>query len=103
MENKKNPKVTLDNYSKIFMQLGLVLALFLSYVVIEKKSFKQYKVLQGVLMNQVIDEEPPIIKPRELETPKIEPPVLPEKIQAVDDDEDVNETVLPSIDPDDTE
>ena len=54
-------------------------------------------------MNQVIDEEPPIIKPRELETPKIEPPVLPEKIQAVDDDEDVNETVLPSIDPDDTE
>jgi protein TonB len=30
MENKKNPKVTLDNYSKIFIQLGLVLALFLS-------------------------------------------------------------------------
>ena len=57
MENKKNPKVTLDNYSKIFIQLGLVLALFLSYVVIEKKSFRQYKALQGVSMNQDIDED----------------------------------------------
>ena len=57
MENKKNPKVTLDNYSKIFIQLGLVLALFLSYVVIEKKSLRQYKALQGVSMNQDIDED----------------------------------------------
>ena len=102
MENKKNPKVTLDNYSKIFIQLGLVLALFLSYVVIEKKSFRQYKVLQGVSMNQDIDEEPPIIKPRELETPKTEPPVLPEKIEVVDDD-DVNETDIQSKVPDETE
>ena len=102
MENKKNPKVTLDNYSKIFIQLGLVLALFLSYVVIEKKSFRQYKVLQGVSMNQDIDEEPPIIKPRELETPKTEPPVLPEKIEVVDDD-DVNETDIQSKVPDEIE
>ena len=102
MENKKNPKVTLDNYSKIFIQLGLVLALFLSYVVIEKKSFRQYKVLQGVSMNQDIDEEPPIIKPRELEIPKTEPPVLPEKIEVVDDD-DVNETDIQSKVPDETE
>jgi protein TonB len=102
MENKKNPKVTLDNYSKIFIQLGLVLALFISYVVIEKKSFRQYKVLQGVSMNQDIDEEPPIIKPRELETPKTEPPVLPEKIEVVDDD-DVNETVIQFKVPDETE
>ena len=103
MENKKNPKVTLDNYSKIFIQLGLVLALFLSYVVIEKKSFRQYKALQGVSMNQDIDEEPPITEPRELETPKTEPPVLPEKIEVVDDDVDVNETVLQSTEPDETE
>ncbi|MDA8730872.1 energy transducer TonB [Flavobacteriaceae bacterium] len=103
MENKKNPKVTLDNYSKIFMQLGLVLALFISYVVIEKKSFKHYKVLQGVSMDQVLNEEPPIIESRELETPKIEPPVQPEKIEVIDDDEDVNETVILPTDPDETE
>ena len=103
MENKKNPKVTLDNYSKIFIQLGLVLALFISYVVIEKKSFRQYKVLQGVSMNQDIDEEPPIIKPRELETPKTEPPVLPEKIEVVEDEKEVEETVIESTETDETE
>ena len=53
-------------------------------------------------MNQDIDEEPPIIKPRELETPKTEPPVLPEKIEVVDDD-DVNETVIQFKVPDETE
>ena len=52
-------------------------------------------------MNQDIDEEPPIIKPRELETPKTEPPVLPEKIEVVDDD--VNETDIQSKVPDEIE
>ena len=54
-------------------------------------------------MNQDIDEEPPITEPRELETPKTEPPVLPEKIEVVDDDVDVNETVIQSTEPDETE
>ena len=40
---------------------------------------------------------------RELETPKTEPPVLPEKIEVVDDDVDVNETVIQSTEPDETE
>ena len=37
MEIKKNPKSNLENYSKIFMQIGLVLALFVTYAAIEKK------------------------------------------------------------------
>ena len=46
----------------------------------------------------------PITEPRELETPKTEPPVLPEKIEVVDDDDvDVNETVIQSTEPDETE
>ena len=31
MEIKKNPKSNLENYSKLFMQIGLVLALFITY------------------------------------------------------------------------
>ena len=72
-------------------------------MVIEKKSLRQYKALQGVSMNQDIDEEPPITEPRELETPKTEPPVLPEKIEVVDDDVYVNETLIQSTEPDETE
>ena len=39
MEIKKNPKSNLENYSKLFMQLGLVLALFVTYVAIENKTY----------------------------------------------------------------
>ena len=39
MEIKKSPKSNLENFSKIFMQIGLVLALFITYVAIEKKTF----------------------------------------------------------------
>ena len=35
MKLKKNPKANLDNYSKLFMQLGLALALFICYLTIE--------------------------------------------------------------------
>ena len=35
MEIKKSPKSNLENFSKIFMQIGLVLALFVTYVAID--------------------------------------------------------------------
>tara|TARA_R110001632_G_scaffold44744_2_gene113619 strand:- start:3523 stop:4254 length:732 start_codon:yes stop_codon:yes gene_type:complete len=38
MENKKNPKYRLENYNKLFMQLGLVLALFIAYTAVEHKT-----------------------------------------------------------------
>ena len=41
MQIKKTPKQTLENYSKIFMQLGLVVALFVAYLVIEQKSYQE--------------------------------------------------------------
>ena len=40
-KTKKYPKVSLDNYSKLFMQLGLVLALFVVYVAIEQKTLQK--------------------------------------------------------------
>ena len=39
MEIKKSPKSNLENFSKIFMQIGLVLALFVTYVAIEQKTY----------------------------------------------------------------
>lgn len=39
MEVKKNPKSNMENFTKLFMQLGLVLALFIVYVAIEHKTY----------------------------------------------------------------
>ncbi|QXP72981.1 energy transducer TonB [Tenacibaculum sp. HL-MS23] len=105
MEIKKNPKSNLENYSKLFMQLGLVLALFITYVAIENKTYdKQYGDLGMANMASEIEEEtielivePPKPKPN---TP---PPPAPEKIEIVEDEKEVEETIIESTETDESE
>lgn len=102
MQAKKNPKFQLENYSKIFMQLGLVLSLFVVYVVIEHKSEeKGFAALGSAQMIELPDEIPPITVVKEPEIPKQEPkaPTLSEK---VDNDSKLEEDILKptDIDPD---
>lgn len=105
MEIKKNPKSNLENYSKLFMQLGLVLALFVTYVAIENKTYdKEYGDLGVADMASDVDEEtielqiePP--KPQ----PKTPPPPTPEKIEVVEDEKEIEETVLESTETDESE
>ena len=47
MEIKKNPKSNLENYSKLFIQLGLVLALFVVFVSMENKTYDREVNLLG--------------------------------------------------------
>lgn len=104
MEIKKNPKSNLENYSKIFMQLGLVLALFVTYVAIEKKTFdKVYGDLGDITMNADLEEEIPITERVEPVKPKTPPPPTPEKIEVVEDEKEVEETVIESTETDETE
>ena len=102
MEIKKNPKSNLENYSKLFMQLGLVLALFVTYVAIEKKTFdRQFGDLGDVNMNADMEEEIPITERIEPEIPKTPPPPTPEKIEVVEDEKEVEETVIESTEVED--
>ncbi|MFY0602561.1 MAG: energy transducer TonB [Flavobacteriaceae bacterium] len=104
MEIKKNPKSNLENYSKIFMQIGLVLALFITYVAIEKKTFdKQYADLGDANMNADMEEDIPITERIEPVKPKTPPPPTPEKIEVVEDEKEVEETVIESTETDETE
>lgn len=104
MEIKKNPKSNLENYSKIFMQIGLVLALFVTYVAIEKKTFdKTYGDLGTVNMSAEMEEEIPITERPEPIKPKTPPPPTPEKIEVVEDEKEVEETIIESTETDETE
>lgn len=104
MEIKKNPKSNLENYSKIFMQIGLVLALFVTYAAIEQKTYeKTVEDLGVVSMNAIVEEEIPITERVEPVKPKTPPPPAPEKIEIVEDKEDVEETVIESTETDETE
>ncbi|QTE24366.1 energy transducer TonB [Polaribacter cellanae] len=104
MEIKKNPKSNLENYSKIFMQIGLVLALFVTYAAIEKKTYDKVIGDLGVVnMNAEMEEDIPITERVEPVKPKTPPPPTPEKIEVVEDEKEVEETVIESTETDETE
>ncbi|WP_299057642.1 energy transducer TonB [uncultured Polaribacter sp.] len=104
MEIKKNPKSNLENYSKIFMQIGLVLALFVTYAAIEKKTYdRNIGDLGTVNMNAEMEEDIPITERIEPVQPKTPPPPAPEKIEIVEDEKEVEETVIESTETDETE
>ena len=104
MEVKKNPKSNLENYSKLFIQLGLVLALFVVYVSIENKTYAKDADLFGDANMQNEDEEDiPITERIEPVKPKAPPPPAPEKIEIVEDEKEVEETVIETTETDETE
>lgn len=104
MQIKKNPKSNLENFSKIFMQIGLVLALFVTYAAIEQKTYdKTYGDLAVVSMDAEMEEEVPITERIEPVKPKTPPPPTPEKIEVVEDEKEIEETVIESTETDETE
>jgi protein TonB len=106
MEIKKNPKSNLENFSKIFMQIGLVLALFVTYAVIEQKTYdKTYGELAVADMRSEMEEDIPIVM-QQPEPPKQKPPPpppTPEKIEIVEDEKEIEETVMETTETDENE
>ncbi len=101
MQIKKNPKANLENYTKLFMQLGLVLSLLVVYLAIEKKTYDRVIDDLGPVVLNMEDDEQTIeieqIKPPEPKTP---PPPTPDKIEVVEDEEEIEETVIESTETD---
>lgn len=97
MQVKKNPKANLETYTKLFMQLGLVLALLVVYLAIEKKTYDRVIAELGPASYNAEDEEQTIeieqVKPPEQQAA---PPPTPDKIEIVEDEKEVEETVIKS-------
>ena len=104
MKLKKSPKATLENYSKLFLQLGLVLALFLVYEFIEIKSYdRTFKSMKGVIVSEELKEDTQIIPKIEIDRPLVQAPAIPEQITIVEDELDVTETIIESTETDEFE
>ncbi|UMB52754.1 energy transducer TonB [Lutibacter sp. A64] len=100
---KKHPKANLENYSKLFAQLGLVLSLFIAYLLIQNKTTdSQITILSGQ-DRQLIDASEQLVDIK-FEKPKVkeQPPkkVIIDVIDQVKDDVDVVETLIevPDVD-----
>ena len=104
MEIKKNENVKLENYSKLFLQLGLVLSLLIVYLGIEYKVYeREIDSLQGVVNEEIIEEMIPITERIEQVKPPPPPPPAPEVIEIVEDQSEIEETVLESTETDENE
>lgn len=104
MDIKKYPKKKLENYSKIFFQIGLVLTLFVVYKTIELKTYETVTVkdLGTVTFTSMMVEDIPIVtfKKPENFVPKKTPPVIAEKFEVVEDDEDIEEEIIETTESD---
>lgn len=100
MEAKKSSSSNLENFSKIFMLLGLVMALAVTYAAIEFKSTDDSTALAADDSSKAIIEEeiPEIIEKIEEIKPIDAPPPPPviEEIKVVEDNKNIVETVLES-------
>jgi len=103
MQVKTYPHATLENYSTILLQLGLVLSLFIVYEFIQLKSYpRPVKELTGALIKLDDNEQIIEFKPIEIEKKSL-PKVLPDKILKVDDEVEVEETIIESTETDENE
>lgn len=104
MEIKKNPKAKLENYSGLFLQLGLVLSLIFVYFSIQHKVYERnVSDLVGLMVEEQIIEDIPITERIEQVKPPPPPPPAPEVIEVVTDDMEVEETMLESTETDQSE
>lgn len=104
MEIKKYPNAILENYSKILLQLGLVLSLFVVYEMISMKSYpKMVKELVGSFMPVDNTEKNIEVKVVEPETQPVAKTVIPDKILKVEDKVEIIETIIESTETDEME
>ena len=97
MEPKKNPKADLKRKSVLFLQLGLVLVLLITWRAIEWKTYDKEAIDTGQLsMDDLDDEEIPITEMQNTPPPPPPPPPAPEIIEVVEDEEEVEEDEIES-------
>ena len=103
MQPKKNPKVDLNKNSSIYFAIGLALVLFIIWRGIEWKSYDKSAYLYESL-NVVDDDDEEIPITEQIKTPPPPPPApAPEVIEVVEDEEEIEETVIESTETDQEE
>jgi protein TonB len=97
MEPKKNPKYDVSRRSMLFFQLGMIFMLFLAWQAIEWKSYDKSDADFGKLdVGDELLEEVPITQQLTPPPPPPPPPPAPEVIDVIEDEEDVEETIIES-------
>ncbi|MFY0712449.1 energy transducer TonB [Seonamhaeicola sp. NFXS20] len=101
MEPKKNSKANVGRNSSLYFAIGLALMLFLTNYAINYKTYDKAEIDIGQLnIDEEIEEEIPITEQIQTPPPPPPPPAAPEVIEIVEDEVEVEETVIESTEVD---
>ena len=104
MELKKNSKADVSKNASLYFAVGLALMLFLSYSALNHKTYDKSLIDIGKLdLDAELDEEIPLIDQLTPPPPPPPPPAAPEVIEIVEDEEEIEETVIESTEVDQEE
>ena len=105
MEPKKNIKSDVSRNSSLYFAVGLALMLALTYMTINFKSYEKEAIDIGQLDLDALDEEDIPITDQKIvpPPPPPPPPVVPEEIEIVEDEKEIEETVIESTETDQAE
>lgn len=97
MELKKNPKANVGRNSSLYFAIGLALMLFLTNFAINFKTYDKEAIDIGMLnMEEELLEEIPLTQQLVTPPPPPPPPAAPEIIEIVEDEVEIEETVIES-------
>ncbi|SFC87790.1 energy transducer TonB [Algibacter pectinivorans] len=101
MEPKKNPQANVGRNSSLYFAIGLALMLFLTNYAINYKTYDKVEIDIGQLdLEEIEDEEIPITEQLQTPPPPPPPPAAPEVIEIVEDEVEIEETVIESTEVD---
>jgi protein TonB len=104
MQLKKNPKADLTKNSSLYFAIGLAVVLLISWRAIEWKTYERTGYgYESLNVEDEDDEEVPITEQIKIPPPPPPPPPAPEVIEIVEDEEEVEETVIESTETDQEE
>ena len=97
MEPKKNPKADVSRNGAIYFSVGLLLMLVVAYSAINYKTYDKEAIDIGQLnVDMELEEEIPITEQLQTPPPPPPPPAAVEVIEIVEDEEEIEETVIES-------
>ena len=96
MQSKKSPKSDLTKNTKLYFAIGLCLMVFVSWRLIEWKTYDKTAIDIGTLNIQDDDDEEVPLTEQLKTPPPPPPPPAPEIIEVMEDEEEVEETVIES-------